>query len=103
MIAHSIFDVPMTPVWRGVVLAALLIGAVTTWRRAVPILKQVFAAASGTACVALGVVAGGYAILASRDSLPLYVAAAAMVVVAVAIEATDRARKRTKTTASVSV
>jgi membrane protease YdiL (CAAX protease family) len=91
MIAHGIINFPMTPVWQGLFLAALVIGAVATSRQGLAVLKQVFSGASVTACVALGIIGAGYAIASQRVEALVY-AAAAMVVVAVVLEALDRRR-----------
>ena len=49
--AHAIINVPMTTTWQGVLLAALVIGALVAWRRGAAALGQVFdleVAACGT-------------------------------------------------------
>jgi membrane protease YdiL (CAAX protease family) len=93
IVAHAIINVPMTPTWQGVLLAAFVICAMITWRRGVAALKQIFSTASIGACVALAVVGAGYAIAGARfDSLTIL--AAAMVVFAVVLEAIDRRRSR---------
>jgi membrane protease YdiL (CAAX protease family) len=91
VVAHAIINVPMTPLWLGVVLTAFVIGAVVMWRRGATAVKQVFSGASVVGCVALAVVGAGYAI-ASRRVDGLIFAAAAMVVLAIGLEAVDRLR-----------
>jgi membrane protease YdiL (CAAX protease family) len=90
IIAHALFDIPMTALWQGLLLASLLIVALCTWRRGGAVLKQVFLKARSATCLALGAAGAGYAILASRDILAVYALAAIMAILAVIIEATDR-------------
>jgi len=33
IIAHVVFDIPMTPFWQGLLVAALILGALFSWRR----------------------------------------------------------------------
>lgn len=96
MIAHAIFDVPMTTVWQGLLLAALAIGAALVWQRASQVAKQVFSTGGVLACVALGIVGTAYAILASRDQVVVYVVPAAigMFVLAIILEARERRQAR---------
>jgi hypothetical protein len=57
MVAHAVFDIPMTTFWQSVLLAGLVIGAVVVWRRAVArVFKQVLLPGSGLymAAVAIG-------------------------------------------------
>ena len=100
-IAHAIINFSMTPTWQGVLLAAFALGAIVAWRRGAAILKQIFSTASVAACVALAVVAGGFAIAGDRFD-GLTVLAAAMVVFAVAPEAMERRRTRIVSTLSTS-
>ena len=101
MIAHAIINVPATPAWQGVLLAAFVICAMITWRRGVAALKQIFSTASIAACVALAVVGAGYAIAGARFDSLTYLAAA-MVVFAVGLEAMERRRNRTVSGVSAS-
>ena len=96
MIAHAIFDIPLTTIGESVLLAALVIGAILAWQRAVPVIKKVFSTGSSKACAALGVIGAGYAILTSIDSIIIYVviAAIAMLALAVVLEAKDRLAQR---------
>ena len=66
------------------------------WRRAVPIIKQVFSTGSVTAGVALGIIGAGYAVLTSFDRVIVYVviAAYAMLLLAVVLQAKDRRQER---------
>lgn len=99
VVAHAIINVPMTPLWLGVVLAALVIGAVVAARRGAAAVRQVFSGATLVGCGALGVVGTGYAIASQRVE-GLVFAAAVMVVLAVRLEAVDRRRDRTAEPAS---
>jgi membrane protease YdiL (CAAX protease family) len=96
MIAHAVFDIPMSTSWQGVLLAGLLTGTVVVCRRAVPIIKQVFSTGSVTAGIALGIIGAGYAVLISSDRVIVYVviAAYAMLLLAVVLQARDRRQER---------
>lgn len=89
IVAHAIINVPMTPLWQGVLLTAFVFGAVVMARCGVATLKQVFASATVVGCLALAVVGTGYAI-ASEQVDGLFLAATAMLALAVALEAMDR-------------
>jgi membrane protease YdiL (CAAX protease family) len=92
MVAHAIINVPMTPLWQGIVLAAFLIGAIIISRRALAVVKQVFSDASVTACLALGVIGIVWAIAAQRfEHLPWL--AVTMLIVAIGLEFVDRRRR----------
>jgi membrane protease YdiL (CAAX protease family) len=103
MIAHAIFDIPMTTVWQGLLLASLVVGAAVMWRRAVPIVKQVFSTGSAAAGVALGIIGAGYAILTSLSEAIVYVVAAAfaMLVLAFVLEVKDRRQDRAEKAAAM--
>lgn len=91
MTAHAIINLPMTPAWQGVILAAFVIGAMVTWRRGAAALKQTFSTSSVAACVGLAVVGAVYAIAGARFESLMYLAVA-MVVFAVGLEAVERKR-----------
>jgi membrane protease YdiL (CAAX protease family) len=93
IIAHAIINLPMTPTWQGVLLAAFVIGAIVTWRQGAAALKKVFSTSSAGACVALAVVGAGYAMAGARFDSVTYLAAA-MVVFAIGLEAMERRRNR---------
>jgi len=92
MIAHALFDIPMTLRWQALFLAVMMIIALIAARRAGLAIRQVFSGASATACAALGLIGGAYAVLTSVDRIILYVvvAAVAMLIVAVIFEARDQ-------------
>jgi hypothetical protein len=94
IVAHALFDIPMTPAWQCVLLVALFVGAVVVWRRAVPILRNVLSTGSSAACAALGVVGAVYAILGSRASLVPYFASVGMLVLAVILEVREQTHAR---------
>lgn len=96
MIAHAIFDIPMTKVWQGLLLAGLVIGAAVVWQRARGISHQVFSTGRAIACIALGAIGTAYAILTSRDELVIYIvpAAVGMLLLAIVLEAMDRRQGR---------
>jgi membrane protease YdiL (CAAX protease family) len=94
MIAHAVFDIPMTKPWQTALVAAMLIGSILVWRRSGPILKEIFSTGSLAASLTLGVVAAVYAVLNSVDQIIVYVVAVAfgMLILAAILEAKDRAR-----------
>jgi hypothetical protein len=96
MIAHAVFDIPLTAIGQGILLAGLIIGAVVVRRRALFIGKQMFSTESTTACVGLGILAAAYVILASLVQTPLYLLSIGMVALAVFLEAKDRRLNRTE-------
>ena len=102
IVAHAISNVPMTPLWQGVILTAFLIGAAITCGRGVAVVKQVFSGARTVWCVVLAVVGALYAIAAARVE-HRDIAAAVMVGLAVALEAMDRRRERAAMVTSTSV
>jgi len=83
----------MTPVWQAALLAAFVIGVFVAWRRGIAALRHVFSNASATACSALALAGGAWAIVAARDETAVYVAAAAAVVAAIGLEATNRRKE----------
>lgn len=103
MIAHAIFDIPMTKPWQTALVAAMLIGSILVWRRAGSVFRQLFSAGSLAASFSLGAVAALYAVLNSVDQIIVYVVAAAfvMLILAVVLEAKDRNRRRTTEQLSV--
>jgi membrane protease YdiL (CAAX protease family) len=94
MIAHAVFDVPLSTLGQGILLAGLFAGALAVRSRALPVIKQVFSTGSAAAVSALGIIGAGYAALTSFDSVIVYVviAAFAMLLLAIALEARDRQR-----------
>jgi membrane protease YdiL (CAAX protease family) len=86
VVAHSIINLPMTPVWQVAALAVVLVGAALCSRRGVGIIRQVFARASVLWCLALAVVCVGYAHFSQGASAAVYVGAS-MLGLAVGLEA----------------
>jgi len=100
MVAHALINIPMTPLWGALFLAAYVIGGVVVAKRGgLAVVKQVFADVSVPQCVALGVVGAGWAIAAQRIGR-LELVAAAMVVLAVGLEVMDLRRDRAAKPAS---
>jgi membrane protease YdiL (CAAX protease family) len=93
VIAHAIFDIPMTPKWEGLLVAALVIGALFSWRRGRAIMWQLFSTKIGVECVALGVLGAGCAVAAARVRSLEYVAVG-LIVLAVVFEALERRQNR---------
>jgi membrane protease YdiL (CAAX protease family) len=92
MLAHAVFDIPMTPRWQCLLVAALVIGALFSWRRAVAIIRQVFSISSGITYGTLAVLGAGYSVAAARVRSLEYLAIG-LVVLAVAFEALERRQK----------
>jgi membrane protease YdiL (CAAX protease family) len=93
IIAHAVFDIPMTPMWEAMLVAALLIGAFFIWRRGVAIAWLVFFSGTGVAYGTLAVLGIAYAIAAARIRSLEYVAVG-MLVLALVFEALERRRTR---------
>ena len=90
-IAHAVINLPMTPRWQGVCLAACVVVAAIVWRRGRERLRQVFSGARGPACIVLGVAGGGWAVAAQQfEALPQV--AVGLVVCAVVLHALERRR-----------
>lgn len=90
VIAHALMDIPMTTMWQAALLAVLIVAAAFTWKRALPVVRQVFSISTFKACVSLGIIGAAYALLASRDEIVLYEIAIGMLLVAIVIELNDR-------------
>lgn len=93
VLAHSIINIPMTPFWQALVLAAFLVGAVLMSRRGIAVIKQVFQGASTLWCVLLAALGAGYAVASQREPAAIYVAAS-MLGLAVGLEAMHRGGER---------
>ena len=91
MVGHAIINMPMTPFWQCVILAASLVGAVIVARRAAVVVKDVFSRASVMACVVLGIAGIAWAIVSQRIDAVKYLAVI-MVVVAVGLHVIERRR-----------
>ena len=96
MIAHALFDIPMTLRWQAFFLVVMMMIALIVARQASLAVKQVFSGARAAACAALAVIGGTYAVLTSVDRIILYVvvAAVAMFILAVVFEARNRSLSR---------
>jgi len=99
LLAHSIINIPMTPFWQALFLAAFLVGTAMFWRGGAAAVKQVFSGASVLWCVVLAAVGAGYAVASQREAVAVYVAAG-MLGLAVGLEAMHRGRQRTTQTDS---
>jgi membrane protease YdiL (CAAX protease family) len=95
MIAHSLFDIPMTLRWQVIFLAAIIVIALISVPRARVAVNKVFSGASATACAALAVIGAAYAVLNSVDRIVIYVviAAIAMLILAIILEAKTRSAR----------
>jgi membrane protease YdiL (CAAX protease family) len=102
IIAHSIINVLMTPVWQAALLVALIAGVFVSWPRGIATFRYVFSNASAAACVILAFAGAAWAIVAARDEPAMYVLAAAAVIIAIGLEAMDRRRTRIATEVPIS-
>ena len=93
MIAHAIINVPLTPLWQGMLLVVFAIGAVFVWRGGWRAAKQVFRNASTGTCLALAMILVFYAVEAHRVNVMTQIAMG-MLAVAVCLEAMDRQGER---------
>ncbi len=89
VVAHAIINVPMTPLWQGVLLVVFVIGIALVGRRGAGVVRQVFSGSTVASCLALAAVGAGYAIASSRVE-HLNLIAAGMVVVAIGLAAMER-------------
>ncbi|HEY4132033.1 MAG TPA: CPBP family intramembrane glutamic endopeptidase [Gemmatimonadaceae bacterium] len=89
--AHAVLNVPMTIPWQLAVLFVSIVGWIFSVRPAWSAIKKVFAGASITACIGLGILSGAYAI-ASKAPPALAFVALGMVIVAIVLEKNDRIR-----------
>jgi membrane protease YdiL (CAAX protease family) len=101
VLAHAIINVPMTPLWQGVILVACVTGGIVLARRGAFVVRQIFSGAGVARCAALSIIGGGYAVASARIDR-LEVAAAGMVVLALAFEAVERRTNRVPKSATAS-
>ena len=101
ILAHAIINVPMTPLWQGVLLVAFLTATIVIARRGVFVVHQVFSGAGARRCAALAIVGAGYALAAARIER-VELAAAGMVLLAVGFEAMERRVVRAAKSATAS-
>jgi membrane protease YdiL (CAAX protease family) len=92
IIAHVVFDIPMTPLWQGVLVAALILGALFSWRPGLAMVRRVFSRKEGAADWALIAIGTGCAIAGARVRGLEYVGIG-MVVLAISLESIE-ARSR---------
>ena len=89
IMAHALINVPMTPLWQGLLLAVFVIGAFFVWRGGLEAVRQVFKDTRVVTCIALAGVLTLYVVEVHRIA---YVAniSIGMILVAVVLEALDR-------------
>lgn len=93
MIAHAIINVPLTPLWQGVLLILFAIGALLAWRKGWAAVKQVFTNTSVKACVLLAFTLALYVIAAHRIKAMTPIAIG-LLVAALCLHAIDRRTDR---------
>lgn len=89
IIAHVIFDIPMTPMWQGLLVAAMIISSLFIWRRGMSVVQKVFSTRADAAYWTL-VVMGTASALAGARVRGLEYLGVGMVVIAVALELAER-------------
>lgn len=98
VIAHMIFDVPMTTMWQGLVLTGLVVCCLFIWRRGLGIVRGVLVTGDRAAYWTLALAGIACAVAGTRVRSLEYIGVC-MVVLAVAIEALDLSSKRRETEA----
>lgn len=96
IIAHMIFDIPMTPVWQGLLVIVLIISSLFIWRRGLDISRKVFSTREHVAYWVLAL-SGAACALAGTHIRGLEYVGVGMVVLAVALEFLDLRSRRTTT------
>jgi membrane protease YdiL (CAAX protease family) len=92
VVAHSIINIPMTPLWQALAAAVFLVGAVLLSRRGAAVVKQVFSGASVVWCIGLAAAGAAYAVASQRGAAAVYLAAG-MLGLAIGLEAMHRGRE----------
>lgn len=93
IVAHAIINLPMTPIWQGMLLIVFAVGAFFAWRGGVKAVKEVFHKTGAAACAVLAVLQTAYVIWGGRIGSMTYLAIG-MMLTAVALEAIDRRENR---------
>lgn len=88
IIAHIIFDIPMTPMWQAAVVITLLMCSLFIWRRGMTIVRGLLSTGGSAAYWILALVGTACAVLGTRVRGMEYTGLC-MVVLAVALEAVD--------------
>ena len=96
IIAHMIFDIPMTPMWQAVVVIAMVACSLFIWRRGLDIVRGMLSTGTRAAYWILALVGTACAVAGTRVR-GLEYAGLCMVVLAVALEALDLRSKWTGT------
>lgn len=89
VVAHALINVPMTPLWQGMLLTAFVITAALTARRGAVVIAKVFSGASTAGCIALAAVGTGY-VVAARRVERLELVAVGLLALAVGLEMRER-------------
>jgi len=93
MVVHAIINVPLTPLWLGLVLVAVAIGAALIARRGAAIVREVFKGSKVAGCTGLAL-AGVAAAVASARLEALKFVGVAMVLAAIVVEAVEMRKER---------
>jgi membrane protease YdiL (CAAX protease family) len=89
IVAHALINIPMTPVWQGVLLVAFVIGVFFAWHGGIKTAVTVFRNSRLATCVLLVVLETAYVIASGRITGMKYLAVG-MLLVALVLEAIDR-------------
>lgn len=96
IIAHMIFDIPMTPMWQGLVVIALIMSSLFIWRRGLEIVRGILSTGERAAYWILALLGSACAVAGTRVR-GLEYTGLCMVVLAIALEALDLRSTWTRT------
>ncbi len=91
-VAHAIINTTMTPLWKGVLLAAFMAGILILARQGAAVVRGVFSGAGVASSVALALVGASFALAVARIE-GIEFAAVGMIALALGLETLER-RKR---------
>jgi membrane protease YdiL (CAAX protease family) len=92
VVAHSIINVPMTPLWQALLAAVFLLATLLLSRRGAAAARQVFSGASVVWCIALAAAGAAWAVASQQGPAAVYLAAG-MLGLAIGFEAMHRGRE----------
>lgn len=100
IIAHAIINIPMTPIWQGILLAAFAVIIAFAWRGGLHALRQIFSGLNLAVALLLSILLGIYALASGAiPGKPGW--AIGMLIIAIAIGIARRRGKAAPTVASM--
>jgi hypothetical protein len=102
IVSDMIFDIPMTPLWQGLLVTLLLIGCLLIGQKSVPIIRRIFSAGNRAAFWVLALLGTSFAVAGVRTRGLEYVGVA-FVVLAVALESGDCRTKQIATESATGI